>query len=355
MTQPHLDGIRSARIPTARLDTHLLSCGDPAAAPVIFVHGNFSAATYFEELMLALSPHFYCLAPDLRGYGDSEPKGIDATRGARDLSDDLWFLMQSLNIERAHFLGWSLGAAPIVQLAIDRPGAARSLCLVAPVSPFGYGGSKNVGGEACYEDGAGSGGGAVPADFVARIAAKDTGRDDDFSPRNVIAGSFFYKPIKLAREDQLLAASLQQVTGTDHYPGDFKRSDNWPYVAPGQRGPINAISVRYLDLSHLIDAAERPPVLWIRGDRDVVISDNAAADFGTLGKMGVVENWPGEEVYPPQPMVAQMRQVLERYRVAGGDYRERVMRDVGHSPFLEKPAVFLRHYTEFLRRIRAQE
>lgn len=126
-------------------------------------------------------------------------------------------------------------------------------------------------------------------------------------------------------------------------------------MAPGQRGPINAISVRYLNLSHLIDAAERPPVLWIRGDRDVVISDNAAADFGTLGKMGVVENWPGEEVYPPQPMVAQMRWVLERYRVAGGDYRERVMRDVGHSPFLEKPVAFLRHYAEFLRRIRAQD
>ena len=355
MTQPHLDGIRSLRIRTARLDTHLLSCGDPAATPVIFVHGNFSAATYFEELMLALSSRFHCLAPDLRGYGDSEPKCVDATRGARDWSDDLRSLMHSLRIERAHFLGWSLGAAPIMQLAIDQPGAVCSLCLVAPVSPFGYGGSKTIHGEACYDDGAGSGGGTVPADFVARVAAKDTGSDAPFSPRNVIAGSFFYTPIKLAREDQLLAASLQQATGADHYPGDFKRSDNWPYVAPGRRGPINAISVRYLDLSGLIDAVHRPPVLWIRGDRDVVISDKAAADFGHLGKMGLIENWPGEDVYPPQPMVAQMRHVLERYQNVGGAYRERVMKDVGHTPFIEEPEEFLRHYTVFLRRIRVQE
>lgn len=50
--------------------------------------------------------------------------------------------------------------------------------------------------------------------------------------------------------------------------------------------------------------------------------------------------WPGADAYPPQPMVGQMRAVLDRYRAAGGRYEERVLADCGHSPHLELPDEF---------------
>jgi pimeloyl-ACP methyl ester carboxylesterase len=63
-------------------------------------------------------------------------------------------------------------------------------------------------------------------------------------------------------------------------------------------------------------------------------------NMGTLGKLGVVPGWPGDEVHPPQPMVGQTRYVLERYRANGGSFREEVIPDTGHSPHMEKPRIF---------------
>jgi hypothetical protein len=60
-------------------------------------------------------------------------------------------------------------------------------------------------------------------------------------------------------------------------------------------------------------------------------------DFGTLGRMGVVPGWPGEQVYPSQPMIAQTRAVFERRGSQGGQVREVVLHEVGHGPLVERP------------------
>lgn len=337
MVQSHLTGIQSRQLTTSRLKHYLLSCGEPSGTPVFFIHGNFSGASYFEELMLAMPKDFYCLAPDLRGYGDSEDKVIDASRGARDWSDDLWALMRSLNISQAHFIGWSAGAAPIMQLAIDHGDAVKSLCLVAPVSPFGFGGSKDKDGKPCHADYSGSGGGTVAKDFIAQLRTQDSGSDNLFSPRNIIRNSYFAKPMIMDREDQLLAVSLKQKLGADRYPGDSLESSHWPYSSPGRFGPINAISAKYFNLSAFADIDNKPPLLWVHGDQDLIISDQSFSDPGHLGAAGLIPNWPGQEVYPAQPMVSQMRFLLQRY----GQHHELEMAGVGHSPFIEKPKEFL--------------
>ena len=74
---------------------------------------------------------------------------------------------------------------------------------------------------------------------------------------------------------------------------------------------------------------------------DAIVGDETFFDWGTLGKHGVVPGWPGADVAPPQPMVAQTRDVLEAYAAAGGAYREIAWPDVGHSAHLERPAGFL--------------
>jgi pimeloyl-ACP methyl ester carboxylesterase len=39
-------------------------------------------------------------------------------------------------------------------------------------------------------------------------------------------------------------------------------------------------------------------------------------------------------------MVSQTRTVLEKYTAAGGSFREVVIQDTGHSPYVEKPGEF---------------
>ena len=344
----HLSGISTRLIPTKRLRVRILECGDSGGEPIVFVHGNFSAASYFEELMLSMPDHFRCIAVDLRGYGQTEDLPIDATRGARDWSDDLRAVFVALGITRTHLLGWSAGAAAIMQFLIDKPTMVQSLTLVAPVSPYGFGGTKDLAGTPCYGDFSGSGGGVVNPAFVDRIKAKDYSSDTPLSPRNVINQSFVSPPFAFAREDQLLSCSLEQRVGEKRYPGDSVSSTNWPFCSPGNWGPINALSPKYLDLSAVATVVNPPPILWIRGDKDIVISDNSSSDSGVLGEMGLISEWPGDKVFPSQPMVSQMRQLLDQYRNNGGEYREIVMQNVGHSPFLEKPKEFLKELLDLI-------
>ena len=58
------------------------------------------------------------------------------------------------------------------------------------------------------------------------------------------------------------------------------------------------------------------------------------------GSLGLIPNWPGPEIYPPQPMLGQIRNVLEKYAKAGGTYDEVVIEGAGHAPFIEKTGEF---------------
>jgi pimeloyl-ACP methyl ester carboxylesterase len=335
-----LPGVESQMVETPRLRQHVLVAGLDGGVPVIFIHGNASSATFWEETMLALPAGYRSLAPDLRGYGLSETQPIDATRGARDWSDDLAELLDTLSIERAHLVAWSLGGAVAMQFAIDHPARVRSLTLQAPVSPYGFGGTKDLHGTPCYPDFAGSGGGTVNPDFVARMQAGDRGEEAQTSPR-VVMNSFYYKPpFRAAREEDFLSSLLLERTGPGFYPGGLVGSENWPTLAPGDDGPINATSPHYFDVSSFAGIAPQPPVLWVRGADDQIVSDSSLFDFGTLGQLGAVPGWPGAEIFPSQPMVGQMRAVLEAYQANGGRYREEIFTDCGHTPHLEYPERF---------------
>lgn len=342
-TVPTLPGVHSRMVETPRLQMHVLSSGG-AGAPVVFVHGNASSATYWEDVMLALPPQFRGLAPDLRGYGDTEDKVIDATRGTGDFVDDLLGLLDALGIDQAHFVGHSMGGAVVMNLIAAAPQRVLSATLVAPGSPYGFGGSKGVDGQPCYDDCAGSGGGVVNPNFPKLMAAGDRSTNDPQASPRVVMNSFYWKPPFVpAREEDLLSSLLTEKVGEDRYPGDFIPSENWPNVAPGKYGPINALSPKYVgdSVARFIAAQPKPPILWVRGDSDLIVADNSLFDFGALGKLGYVPGWPGEEVYPPQPMVSQTRHVLEQYAARGGAYQEVVMADTAHTPFIEKPAEFM--------------
>jgi len=325
----------------------VLSCGTAGGEAVIFVHGNLSAATYFEELMLALSKDYYCVAPDLRGYGATEDLPIDATRGAGDWSDDLGALLDALDIDAAHLLGWSAGAAAILQFALDQPERTRSLTLVAPVSPYGFGGTCDADGTPTHADYAGSGAGIVNDELVKQLKARNVSADSPAAPLRLLREFFVRPPLELEREAAFVQATLQQKLGERRYPGDYEASPNWPYVSPGRWGATNALSPKYYDVSGIVDIGDKPPILWVHGDSDPIVSDNSLFDTAVLAPED------GDIEFPAQPMVAQTRRVLGTYRNNGGYVREVELRDTGHSPFLERPGAFCRLLSAFLRSTRA--
>lgn len=348
MEKPQLlAGITTRMIETPHLAQHVYFSGPEDGIPVIFLHGNFSAALYWEETMLALPEGYRGIAPDLRGYGWTEDQLIDATRGVGDWCDDLVALLDTLDIEAAHFVGWSMAAGILYRFIADHTARVLSVTLIAPVSPYGFGGTKDVAGNPCYADFAGSGGGVVNPTFVQLIKEGDRGTGDPNSPRNVINAFYYKAPFQAAREEDFLTASLAQKTGDDRYPGDFVPSPNWPNVVPGIWGPVNAWSLKYIggDAAAFIAANPKPPILWIRGDSDMIVADMSMFDFGALGKLGYVPGWPGDEVYPPQPMVSQTRAAMEQY----GAFEEHVIENTAHSPHIEKPGEFNELFHAFLR------
>lgn len=355
MNQPELlDGITSRQITTSRLTCHLLSHGPESGVPVVFLHGNISSSRFWETTLQALPDTYWGLAPDLRGFGDSEAKPVDATRGLKDFSDDLYSLLETLGLvaegRQIHLIAWSMGGGIAMQFAIDYADQLASLVLVDSMSPYGFGGTKDVVGTPCWPDYAGSGAGAANPKFVQRLKAGDRSEESNFSPRQILNKHLFRPPFRAApeHEETLVSAMLKIKVSPENYPGDRKTSTNWPGIAPGVKGVVNALSPKYCNLSHLVDISPKPDVLWVRGDNDHMVSDTSSLDVGYLGQFGLIPGWPGENIHPPQPMISQLRALLEIYQANGGRYREAVIAGCAHTPYIERPDSFRKLVFAFL-------
>jgi pimeloyl-ACP methyl ester carboxylesterase len=344
-----LPGVTRHELRTERLRVRWIEHGRADGVPVILLHGNLSTGRFFEHLMPTAPPGYRMIAPDMRGFGGSQQLPIDATRGLRDWSDDVHSLVTALAITGpVHLVGWSTAGAAISHYATDH-GEVASLTYLDPVSPYGFGGTRRDG-TPCYPDYAGSGAGGVNPEFVARLKARDTGSTSPLSPRNVIRGSY-WAPTHSEhpeREDLLVTEVLRSMIGDNGYPGDAAESPNWPGFAPGTRGILNALSPKYCNWADIVDLAEKPPVLWTHGTEDAVIADGAAWEFGTLGASGLVPGWPGEELYPPQQMVSQIRAVLARYAEAGGSVQTEMIAGAGHGPHIDSAELWSRIFFTFL-------
>lgn len=338
------DGISARLVETDRLGVNVLerTGDDPATTPdhtVVFVHGNVSSSLFWQEIMQDLPSDLRVLAVDLRGFGRTEHTPLDATRGVRDFSDDLFATLQALDIPEAHLVGWSMGGGVVMQYALDHP--VRSLTLQAPVSPYGFGGTRRDGSRLNDED-AGTGAGAANADFIQRLIDHDTTADAPTSPRSVFRAGYVAPGYESDHEDVWVESMLTTSTAGGNYPGDSIPTATWPGFAPGTTGVLNSLAPKYFDVSGIVDLSPKPPILWIHGTADAIVSDESFYDLNHLGALGVVPGWPGAEVAPAQPMVSQTRDVLAAYQEKGGEVTEVEIEGAGHSVHLERPAQFRR-------------
>ncbi|PBQ31074.1 alpha/beta hydrolase [Sphingobacteriaceae bacterium] len=365
--------IQSKKIQTASLNTHYLESGDSSKNLVVLVHGNVSSAVFFKPLMEKLGDTNHYVAPDMRGYGDSETKAVNAITGLNDFSTDLNNFIKAVNKENkpVHLLGWSLGGSVIMEAAMKESTTIQSLTLVSAMSPFGFGASMNTGLELkpTSKDFAGSGGGAVNPSFIDSIRTQDAKLPStapagmQASPQNyarTTMNTLYFKAVNgqtllqrgvidQATEDAFTESMFQTKLGEDNYPGNSAATADWPGMAPGDKGVNNAISAKYCNISSFASKGLTLPILWIRGDSDLIVSDASFVDVNNLGKLGFIPGWPGDATNPPQPMIKQLRSVLDEYKKNGGLYNEVVFEDCGHSPLIEYPDKFKALFLDFIR------
>ncbi len=345
-----------SRVETDRLTTNVWTSGPEDGHPLLLVHGNLSTGGFWAYVAAELPDDVRVIAPDLRGFGRTDAEPIDATRGLGDMADDVHALLDALGLagqRRVTAAGWSMGAGVLQQLAVAHPGDLGSIVFVAPLSPFGFGGTTGEEGTLAFTDGAASGGGGANPELVRRLAEKDAGEEDPMTSPRVIMRTFFGAEDNATNvdEDFLTDELLTTRTGEDHYPGDAVPSENWPTVAPGGRGILNTMApTNFRTADALVALDPKPPITWVHGTTDQVVSDRSMFDLATLGELGAVPGWPGADVLPPQPMVAQMRAVLARYAQAGGSTREVALEGVGHGIPLAVPGRLAEEITAALVR-----
>ena len=142
---------------------------------------------------------------------------------------------------------------------------------------------------------------------------------------------------------------IGDVDGTPATPPGRR---NWPGVAPGTRGILNALSPKYCNwTSGIVDLDPKPPILWTHGAADVLVADGSMWEAGTLGAAGHLQGWPGIDVFPPQPMVTQISDVLGRYAAAGHSVRTEFFEGSGHGPMFDSTERWKTTFFGFLKSV----
>lgn len=97
--------------------------GSPDSPAIIFLHGFPESHRTWRHQIAAFSDHFYCIAPDQRGYrGTSKPQEVDAYT-ADKLTADVFALADALGVQEFVIAGHDWGGAIAWSVAINgQPG-----------------------------------------------------------------------------------------------------------------------------------------------------------------------------------------------------------------------------------------
>jgi N-formylmaleamate deformylase len=112
--------------PTVSLNYEDEGSGDPA---LVFLHGWCDSSSVWAETTAALSTRHRCLAPDMRGHGQSgQPR--DFCYAAEALANDVVAVCEAAGVTRPVLIGHSFGGMLAAVVAARSPGFARALVIV---------------------------------------------------------------------------------------------------------------------------------------------------------------------------------------------------------------------------------
>ncbi|MGC1505605.1 MAG: alpha/beta fold hydrolase [Sulfitobacter sp.] len=116
--------------------------GRPDRPAVIFLHAMAGSATAWGPQMAAYAEDYRCIAWDMPGFGGSDdaPETADMDWTVATLRH---FVIQTLGLKSAHFVGLSVGGMILQQFAAKHPGLVTSAAILDSSPKFGYGGDAD--------------------------------------------------------------------------------------------------------------------------------------------------------------------------------------------------------------------
>jgi pimeloyl-ACP methyl ester carboxylesterase len=218
---------------------HFSEWGDPAAPPVVLLHGGNQSCHSWDLVSLHLSDRYHVYALDQRGHGDTEwSKELDYSMEAM-ASDALAFL-EAEDIEDPIVFGHSMGGRVTLGMLLEDPDAARAVVLVDVGPELSPAGTK------------------VVADFVVHniefddldVFLDNVAKYDPFRSREHIARTVKYN-------------LMQRVDGKYVSKADHRRTAG---------GPARVVRVDEF-------SAVSVPILLVRGAKSEVLLADAAQRF----------------------------------------------------------------------------
>lgn len=97
--------------------------------PLILIHGGLGAIEMFSGIIPSLAQNAKVIAVDLQGHGRTGD--INRPMSYESFADDMAALLKFLAIEKADFMGYSLGGGVAIQTAIRHPEAVGKLIIVS--------------------------------------------------------------------------------------------------------------------------------------------------------------------------------------------------------------------------------
>lgn len=229
-----------------------LAAGADDASPIVLVHGGIvdEALLSWRSLIPVLATDYRVVAPDLPGYGDSDPPA--ATPTPEYYRDVVSGVMDAVEIDSATVIGLSLGGAVGLLLAKDVP--ERVDRLVA-VDSYGLSGTVPGGRLAVMATRHG----------IHRLAfglARRSRRVASWTPRLIVTPDTYHPE---------LAADVAAA---------WQRPDAGRAFAATQRAELQRGGLR----TNLLEAlpAIRPPIRFVHGERDPLIPAHRSVRAATL-------------------------------------------------------------------------
>lgn len=104
--------------------------------PLVLLHGWPVTWYSWRKIMPALAEQYSVVAPDLRGFGDSEKPAAGYDK--RTLAEDIYQLMRHLGFEKIYLVGHDMGAPVAYTYAAEHRADVRRLVILdVPMNGFG--------------------------------------------------------------------------------------------------------------------------------------------------------------------------------------------------------------------------
>jgi pimeloyl-ACP methyl ester carboxylesterase len=100
---------------------------------LVLLHGLGSSSEDWEYQIPVFARHFRVIAPDFRGHGASARAG---DYRVERFAADTWALLERLRVGEFNLLGYSMGGAVAMQMALEQPRRVRRLILANTLPSF---------------------------------------------------------------------------------------------------------------------------------------------------------------------------------------------------------------------------